>query len=209
MPNLKDTFLAGIIKENPVFVLLLALCPVLGVSSSFVNAVGMGVITGVVVLFSNIIVSILRKIIPNEVRIPVLISIIATIVTVMEMLVQAYMPGLHSALGIFLPLIVANCAVFGRAEAIAMKNGLVVSVLDALGVGIGFVLALGLMGFVRELLGTGAVNMFGVNLPVFPAEFAISIFVAPAGSFIVLGLLIGLFTTIKLAKASSLKVANA
>ena len=208
MSNLKDTFLTGIIKENPVFVLLLALCPILGVSSSFVNAIGMGIITGVVILFSSIIVSLLRKVIPTEVRIPVLISIIATIVTLMEMLVQAYMPGLHSALGIFLPLIVANCIVFGRAEAIAMKNGIVTSIADALGVGIGLVLALGLMGFTRELLGTGAVDIFGLGLRLFPEQFAVSIFVAPAGSFIVLGVLIGIFATIRL-KASSMKLASA
>lgn len=198
--NLKEVFFVNIIRENPVFVMLLSLCPILGVSSNFVNSISIGVMTGLVILLTNIVVSLLRGIIPNEVRIPVLITIIATSVTLMEMLVHAYIPAMHFALGIFLPLIVVNCVVFGRAEAFAIKNSVLPSIVDALGVSVGIVFALGLMGFIRELLGTGAIGFFGLDAPIriFPEQFAISLFVMPAGAFIVLGLIVGVIFTMKL-----------
>ncbi|MCL2400306.1 MAG: electron transport complex subunit RsxE [Defluviitaleaceae bacterium] len=203
--DLNEVFLVGIIRENPVLVMLLSLCPILGVSSNFVNSVGMGVITGVVILFTNIMISLSGRFIPNEIRIPVIITIIATAVTIMEMLTNAFLPDLHAALGIFLPLIVVNCIVFGRAEGFALKNKLLPSILDALGITIGLVLAFGLMGFVRELLGTGAIGLLVLDLRIFPAEFAVPLFVMPAGAFIVLGVIVGIISTIKISKASKEK----
>jgi len=198
--NLKETFLVNIIRENPVFVMLLSLCPILGVSSNFVNAISIGIMTGLVILFTNIAVSLLNRIIPNEVRIPVLITIIATSVTIMEMLVKAYIPAMYFALGIFLPLIVVNCVVFGRAEAFAIKNKVLPSIVDALGVSVGIIIAFGLLGFVREVLGTGAISFFGLEAPfrIFPEQFAIPLIVMPAGAFIVLGMIVGTIFTIKM-----------
>ncbi|MCL2840414.1 MAG: electron transport complex subunit RsxE [Defluviitaleaceae bacterium] len=198
--NLKEVFFVNIIRENPVFVMLLSLCPILGVSSNFVNAISIGAMTGLVILLTNIVVSLLSRIIPNEVRIPVLITIIATSVTLMEMLVHAYIPAMHFALGIFLPLIVVNCVVFGRAEAFAIRNKLIPSIVDALGVSAGILLALGLMGFIRELLGTGAIDLFGLYFRLFPEHFAIPLFIMPAGAFIVLGMIIGIIFSVKMMK---------
>lgn len=204
-PDLKEVFFVGIIRENPVLVMLLALCPILGVSSSFVNSISLGFITGVVILFTNIMISLAGKFIPNEIRIPVIITIIATLVTIMEMLTNAYAPDIHASLGIFLPLIVSNCIVFGRAEGFALKNRLLPSILDAFGISIGLILAFGIIGFIRELLGTGAIGLFVVDVRVFPADFAIPLFVMPAGAFIVLGAMIGVIATIKTSKAKGKK----
>lgn len=147
----------GIVKENPTFVLMLGMCPTLAVTTSAINGLGMGLSTTVVLLFSNMIISALRKIIPDRVRIPAYIVIVASLVTMVQLLLQAYVPSLYSALGIYIPLIVVNCIILGRAESYASKNGPVVSTFDGLGMGLGFTLALTCIGLVREILGSGAI----------------------------------------------------
>jgi len=184
----KQNFLKGFIKENPVFVLLLGLCPVLGVTTSAFNGLGMGLATLFVLLMSNIVVSIIRKLIPDKVRIPAFIVIIASFVTVVDLFMAGFTPQLHEQLGLFIPLIVVNCIVLGRAEAFASKNGILDSVLDALGMGAGFTFALTLLGAVRELL--GSLSLFGFQL--IEADGMILFILAP-GAFIMLGLIIGVF----------------
>ena len=147
----------GIIRENPIFVMLLGMCPTLGVSTSAINGVGMGLATMFVLMMSNMGISLVKKLIPDIVRIPCFIVIIASFVTVLEMLMQAYMPALYSALGIYIPLIVVNCIILGRAEAFASKNNVFQSLLDAIGMGIGFTLALTILGSIREILGNGSI----------------------------------------------------
>ena len=198
--SLKEVFSSGIIKENPVFVLLLALCPALGVTSTLENSLGMGIMILLVLMVSGLIISAMRKIIPPEIRIPIFITIIATAVTVGEMFMQAFMPDLFNALGIFLPLAVTNCIIFGRAEAFAYKNTVMFSVVDGISMGLGFTLAMGMMGISREILGTGAVDFLGVYARLFPQEFAIPLFVQPAGAFIALGVIIGIIFTLKISK---------
>ena len=150
----KENFLKGIIKDNPVFVMLLGMCPALGVTSTAFNGLGMGVATLFVLLMSNIVVSIIKKQIPNKVRIPAFIIVIASFVTIVEMVLEAFIPVLYEQLGIFIPLIVVNCLVLGRSEAFASKNGVMESVMDALGIGIGFTIALFAISFVREIIGS-------------------------------------------------------
>jgi len=159
--NQKHNFLKGILKENPVFVMLLGMCPTLGVTTSAFNGLGMGVATLFVLLMSNIVVSLLKSQIPSKVRIPAFIIIIASFVTMVEMILEAYLPFLYEQLGIFIPLIVVNCLILGRAEAFASKNNLLSSILDALGMGIGFVLALTALGATREILGSGSIFDIG------------------------------------------------
>ena len=194
MSNIKwGEFTKGIIKENPTFVMLLGMCPTLGVTTSATNGFGMGLATLLVLLLSNISISMVKNIIPDAVRIPCYIVIIASLVTVLELLMQAYFPTLHAALGIFIPLIVVNCIILGRAEAFAAKNGVFYSILDALGMGIGFTFSLTLLGIVREALGQGSV--FGYKF--LPEEVdAISLFVMPPGAFLALAGLILLFNRI-------------
>ena len=175
----------GIVKENPTFVLMLGMCPTLAVTTSAINGLGMGLSTTVVLLFSNMIISALRKIIPDRLRIPAYIVIVASLVTMVQLLLQAYVPSLYSALGIYIPLIVVNCIILGRAESYASKNGPVVSTFDGLGMGLGFTLALTCIGLVREILGSGAI--FG-NVVV-PEDYHIAIFVLAPGAFFVLALL--------------------
>ena len=179
----------GILKENPALVLMLGMCPTLAVTTSAVNGFGMGVSTLAVLVVSNLVISLLRKVIPDEVRLPAYIVIVASLVTVVELLTEAYVPALYSALGIYIPLIVVNCILLGRAEAFASKNTVFASLCDGLGVGVGFTLALTILGAVRELLGTGSV--FGMQ--VYNADFGALLFVLAPGAFIVLGLLIALF----------------
>lgn len=186
--------LNGIIKENPALVLLLGMCPTLGTTTSASNGMGMGLATTFVLLCSNVVISIFKNLIPNKVRIPAFIVIIATFTTVVQMLVQAFIPPLYSALGIFLPLIVVNCIVLGRAESFATKNGVLDSALDGLGMGLGFTLALTTVGAIRELLGAGSV--FGVQM--IDSQFGALMFVLAPGAFIVLGFLIGLKNNITL-----------
>lgn len=196
MSNLR-ILLNGIIKENPIFVLLLGMCPTLGTTTSAINGLAMGVATMFVIVCSNFTISALKNLIPDQVRIPGYIVIIATFVTVLQLCMQAFLPLLYASLGIFIPLIVVNCIVLGRAEAFAAKNKLVPSVLDGIGVGLGFTLALTLLGAIRELLGTG--KLFNIRL--MPEEYGSLIFVLAPGAFIALGYLIALVNKLNKAKA--------
>ena len=179
----------GIIKENPTFVLILGMCPMLGTTTSAVNGLGMGVATMFVLIMSNIVISLIKNLVPGKVRIPAFIVVIASFVTVIELLMKAYVPSLYETLGVFIPLIVVNCIILGRAEAFASKNGVLDSALDGVGIGLGFTLSLTLLGAVRELLGTGAI--FGQQL--FNADNGILIFVLAPGAFIALGYLMVIF----------------
>ncbi|WP_203226824.1 RnfABCDGE type electron transport complex subunit E [Confluentibacter flavum] len=188
--NQKQNFLKGIIKENPIFVMLLGMCPTLGVTSSAFNGLGMGVATLFVLLMSNIVVSLVKNLIPAKVRIPAFIIIIASFVTIVEMILEAFVPLLYEQLGIFIPLIVVNCIILGRAEAFASKNNVMSSIFDALGMGIGFVLALTILGSVREILGSG--SLFGLTfLPETANTFIL--FILPPGAFIALAYLTVIF----------------
>lgn len=197
--NQKQNFLKGIVKENPVFVMLLGMCPTLGVTSSAFNGLGMGVATLFVLLMSNIVVSLIKSQVPSKVRIPAFIIIIASFVTVVEMVLEAFIPFLYEQLGIFIPLIVVNCLILGRAEAFASKNNLTASILDALGMGIGFVIALTVLGASREILGNGSLFEFK-----FVSENANTfiLFILPPGAFIALAYLTVLFNKLTLKTAS-------
>lgn len=188
-------FSKGFVKENPVFVLLLGLCPTLGVTTSAINGMGMGLATTFVLVMSNLVVTLIKNFIPDKVRIPSFIVIIASFVTIVELVMQGFMPALFEQLGLFIPLIVVNCLVLGRAEAFASKQNFVSSVVDGLGMGLGFTFALTLLGGVRELLGSGAI--FGFNII---EGDGMLVFVLAPGAFIVLGYLIALMN--KLNKAS-------
>jgi len=188
----RDNFLKGIVRENPVFVILLGLCPTLGVTSSAINGLGMGIATLFVLVMSNSVISLVKNLIPDKVRIPSFIVIIASFVTVVQLLMAAYTPALNEQLGIFIPLIVVNCIVLGRAEAFASRNTLWASTLDGLGMGIGFTFALALLGSIRELL--GSLSIFGFKL--FDAD-GILVFVLAPGAFITLGFIIAVMAWIK------------
>lgn len=185
--NRMQNFSKGLIKENPVLVLLLGLCPMLGVSTSAINGLGMGLATTFVLVMSNLVVSLIKNLIPDKVRIPAFIVIIASFVTMVELLMQAYVPALFEQLGLFIPLIVVNCIVLGRAEAFASKNSIIDAVLDGLGMGLGFALALTVLGATRELLGSGAL----FNIKLIPGDLML-VFVLAPGAFIALGYLIAL-----------------
>ena len=188
--NLFKTLKNGIIKDNPIFVQLIGMCSVLAVSNTLINSFAMGLSVTAVLIASNLVVSALRNIIPSKIRIPAFIVVIATFVTIIEMFMQAYAPPIYEALGIFLPLIVVNCAILGRAEAFAYKNPILPSIFDGLGTGIGFTLGISALGVVRELFGAG--TLLGINI--FPEAFKpIGLFAMHPGSFIVLGVLIALF----------------
>ena len=192
MSNLK-VLLNGIITENPTFVLLLGMCPTLGTTSSAINGLSMGLATAFVLICSNITISACKNLIPDMVRIPSYIVLIATFVTVVQLCMQAYLPDLNKSLGLFIPLIVVNCIVLGRAEAFAAKNGIVASACDGIGIGLGFTLALTLLGAVRELLGTG--KLF--NLTIMPEEFGSLIFVLAPGAFIAVGYLVAIVNKLR------------
>lgn len=181
------------IKNNPTFVLLLGMCPTLGTTSSAINGMSMGLATMGVLLCSNAVISLLRNVIPDKVRIPAFIVVIASFVTVLQMVMQAYLPSLYATLGIFIPLIVVNCILLGCAEAYASKNGMIDSLCDGLGVGLGFTVSLTVLGAVRELLGTG--KLF--NMEIYNETYGSLIFVLAPGAFIVLGLLIALVNKMK------------
>jgi electron transport complex protein RnfE len=185
----------GIIISNPVFVLALGLCPSLAVSGSLDNALGMSAGVLFVLLGSNIIISLIRNFVPNMVRIPVYIVIIATFVTVIGLLFEAYVPSLYDSLGIYLPLIVVNCIILGRAEAFASRNRVSYSIADAIGASIGFMLALVLIALFRQILGTGGLSVFGVELFTLPVlgDHPMLFFILPPGAFLVIGLLLALF----------------
>ena len=191
----KQNFIKGIVKENPVFVMLLGMCPTLGVTSSAFNGLGMGVATLFVLLMSNIVVSLVKSQIPSKVRIPAFIIIIASFVTVVEMMLEAFIPFLYEQLGIFIPLIVVNCLILGRAEAFASKRNLISSVIDALGMGLGFVLALTVLGATREMLGSGSI--FEIKFVPEDANTFI-LFILPPGTFVALAYLTVLFNKISI-----------
>ena len=183
-----STVLNGILRENPVFVLVLGMCPTLATTTSALNGMSMGLATTFVLICSNVVISLLKNLIPDKVRIPAFIVVIATFVTLVQLVMQAYVPAIYDKLGLFIPLIVVNCVVLGRAEAFAAKNTVGLSALDGLGMGLGFSVALTLIGAVRELLGTGCV--FGMNL--YSETYGMLIFVLAPGAFIVLGYLMAL-----------------
>ncbi len=187
--SLRQEFTKGILKENPVLRLLLGTCPTLAVTTSAENAIGMGLATMFVLVCSNSVISLMRKFIPDKVRIPAFITIIASFVTIVQMFVKAYAPELDASLGVFLPLIVVNCVILGRAEMFACKNKLLPSIIDGLGMGIGFTAALLAMGIIRELLGAGTI----FSLPILTGIIdPIIIFLLPPGGFFVFGMLIAL-----------------
>ncbi len=184
---MKKIFLNGIFKENPTFVLFLGMCPTLAVTTSAFNAVGMGVSTMVVLIFSNIFISLLRKFIPDKVRIAAYVVVIASFVTIIEMVLKAYAQAVSESLGIYIPLIVVNCIILGRAEAFASKNGAIKSAVDGFGMGVGFTCALFIIGSIREILGAG--TFFGFSL--FGEAFQpVSIMILPPGAFLTLGLVV-------------------
>ncbi|MDO4866193.1 MAG: electron transport complex subunit E [Clostridia bacterium] len=183
----------GIIKENPTMILMLGMCPTLAVSTRAMNGIGMGLSTTAVLILSNLVISLLRKTIPDEVRLPSYIVVVASLVTVTELLIEAYLPSLYEALGIYIPLIVVNCIILGRAEAYANKHTPMLSVMDGLGMGLGFTLALTLAGLLREVLGNG--TAFGAQ--VMPAGMEpMAIFVQPPGAFLILALIIAVMNAI-------------
>ena len=192
MSNLK-ILMNGIITENPTFVLLLGMCPTLGTTSSAMNGMSMGLATMFVLICSNMVISALKNVIPDMVRIPGYIVVIATFVTVVQMCMEAFIPALYASLGLFIPLIVVNCIVLGRAEAFAAKNGVVASAFDGIGIGLGCTIALTLLGAIRELLGTG--KLF--NLTIMPEQFGSLIFVLAPGAFIALGFLIAIVNKLR------------
>lgn len=192
----------GIIKENPTFVLMLGMCPTLAVTTSAINGMGMGLTTMTVLIMSNFVISALRKIIPERVRIPAYIVIVATLVTVVQLLLQANLPSLYDTLGIYIPLIVVNCIILGRAEAFASKNNPVLSILDGIGMGLGFTLALTCIGLIRELLGAG--TAFGLS--VLPHSYEpMTIFVMAPGAFFVLSMLTAIQNKLKLPSATNVE----
>lgn len=193
MKKLFQEFLKGIIKENPTFVLVLGLCPTLAVSVSVINGIGMGIAATFVLLGSNVIISLIRKNIPGRIRIPCFIVVIATFVTITELIMKAYSPALNRALGIYVPLIVVNCMVLGRAEAYACKHTVRESLFDGLGMGVGFTLALILISGIREFLGSG--KLLGYTL--FNSYQPAYILAMPSGALLVIGLLLGFFNAIK------------
>ncbi len=183
----------GIIKENPTFVLLLGMCPTLGTTSSAINGLSMGLATMFVLILSNFIISLIKNIVPDMVRIPSYIVVIASLVTILQMVMQAYVPDIYATLGLFIPLIVVNCIILGRAEAFAAKNNPVASIFDGIGIGIGFTLALTLLGAMREFLGAGAI--FGITLQ--GENYGMLMFVLAPGAFIALGYLIAIVNKLR------------
>ena len=192
MNNFK-VLMNGIIKENPTFVLLLGMCPTLGTTSSALNGMSMGLATTFVLVCSNVVISLIKNLIPDMVRIPAFIVVIASFVTALQMCMQAFVPDIYATLGLFIPLIVVNCIILGRAEAFASKNGVVPSFFDGVGMGLGFTIALTVLGAVREILGTG--KIFG--LEVWPEDYGMLMFVLAPGAFIVLGYLLAIVNKLK------------
>ena len=192
MNNMK-VLLNGIVKENPTFVLLLGMCPTLGTTSSAINGMSMGLATMAVLICSNFVISCIKNLVPDMVRIPSYIVVIASLVTILQMVMQAYVPDLYATLGLFIPLIVVNCIILGRAEAFAAKNGPVPSIFDGIGIGLGFTIALTLLGGIRELLGTG--KLFNITL--YPEDYGMLLFVLAPGAFIALGYLIAIVNKLR------------
>ena len=187
------TLTNGILRENPTFALVLGMCPTLATTTSAINGMSMGLATTAVLICSNIVISLLKNLIPDKVRIPAFIVVIASFVTMVQLLVQAYLPAVYDALGLFIPLIVVNCIVLGRAEAFAAKNNVGLSALDGIGMGIGFTLALTILGAIRELLGTGKTFDFAI----FPENYGMLVFVLAPGAFIALAYVMALVNKLK------------
>ncbi len=200
MSNFK-ILMNGIVKENPTFVLLLGMCPTLGTTSSAINGLSMGIATMFVLILSNLIISLIKNLVPDMVRIPSYIVVIASLVTMLQMLMQAYVPGIYATLGLFIPLIVVNCIILGRAEAFAAKNSPVASIFDGIGIGLGFTMALTLLGAIRELLGTGVIfksDDFGIpGITLQGENYGMLMFVLAPGAFIALGYLIAVVNKIR------------
>ncbi len=192
--NLRKVFMNGIVDENPTFRLVLGMCPTMAITTLAVNGVGMGLAATFVLVFSNLVISLIRKATPEQIRIPVFVVVIATFVTIVDLVIKAFLPALDKALGIFIPLIVVNCIIFARAEAFAFKNPPMASIMDGLGMGVGFTLAITVLASIREILGAG--TFFGMQ--VMPASYQpMSIITMPPGGFVMLGLLlavVNLFT---------------
>ena len=178
----------GIVKENPTFVLMLGMCPTLATTTSAINGLAMGLATMFVLICSNVVISLIKNLTPDKVRIPVFIVVIASFVTILQMVMQAFVPDIYKTLGLFIPLIVVNCVILGRAEAFAAKNGAVESLMDGIGIGLGFTIGLTLLGICRELLGAGSI--FGFIL--LPETYNMLMFVLPPGAFITLGFLVAI-----------------
>jgi len=204
MADLKN-FTNGLIKNNPVFVQVLGMCPTLATTTSAENGLGMGIATLSVLTMSNIVISLIRKIVPKKIRIPIYIVVIASFVTMIDLIMHGLTYELWQTLGIFIPLIVVNCIIMGRAESFASKNGVVDSILDALGIGLGFTGALVLLGSVRELLGNGTIFGF----PIWGETINLYLFILPPGAFITLGLLLGMFNSIGISRENKKKKAGA
>ena len=198
MKELRKIFMNGIIDENPTFRMVLGMCPTLAITTAVSNGIGMGLAVTFVLVFSNLVISLLRKAIPDQIRIPAFIVVIATFVTIVQLVVKAFVPALDAALGVFIPLIVVNCIIFGRAEAFAFKNNPIPAMVDGLGMGLGFTIAITLISAVRELFGAG--TLFGIQ--VMPAGYMpMALLIKPAGGFIVLGLLMALMNKLLPKKA--------
>ena len=191
--NKLKIILNGIVRDNPTFVLMLGMCPTLGTTGSALTGMSMGLATMGVLICSNCAISMLKRFVPDQVRIPCYIVVIATFVTVLQICMQAWLPALDKLLGIFIPLIVVNCILLGRAEAFAARHSVIESVCDGIGIGLGFTLALTLLGAVRELLGTGMIFGFGI----YPETYGSLVFVLAPGAFIALGFMVALFNTVK------------
>ncbi|MFV0424219.1 MAG: electron transport complex subunit RsxE [Bacilli bacterium] len=213
--TIKENFLKGIFKENPVFVFLLGMCPTLAVTAFVETALGMGILVILVLIGSNVVVSLMKNLIPDEIRIPAFIVIIAAFVTIIEMLTNAYAGALADSLGVFIPLIVVNCMILGRAESYASQNNVFNSFIDAIGMGVGFTLAIMILAFFRELLATGAIS-YGTYLPIpvsgsirlFSETFGMTFFGVPAGAFVTLGMILAVIAAVrnnKVAKAEAIK----
>ena len=186
--NYIKILLNGVIKENPTFVLMLGMCPTLATTTSAINGISMGLATMFVLICSNLVISLIKKLTPDMVRIPVFVVVIASFVTILQMVMQAFVPGIYATLGLFIPLIVVNCIILGRAEAFACKNGPIESIFDGIGIGLGFTIGLTALGVVREILGAGSV--FGITL--LPESLNMLLFVLPPGAFITLGFLVAI-----------------
>lgn len=191
--NYIKTITNGIIKENPTFVLLLGMCPTLATTTSGINGMSMGLATMFVLICSNFVISLIKNVVPDMVRIPVFVVVIAAFVSTLQMLMEAYLPSINKSLGIYIPLIVVNCIILGRAEAFACKNNPLASICDGIGIGLGFTLALALLGAVRELIGAG--TLFGIAL--LPETCNVLLFVLPPGAFITLGYLIAIVNKLR------------
>ena len=198
MKELRRIFMNGIIDENPTFRMVLGMCPTLAITTAVSNGIGMGLAVTFVLVFSNLVISLLRKAIPDQIRIPAFIVVIATFVTIVQLVVKAFLPALDASLGVFIPLIVVNCIIFGRAEAFAFKNKPIPAIVDGLGMGIGFTIAITMLCAVRELFGVGTL----LGIQVMPANYMpMDLLVKPAGGFIVLGLMMALMNKLLPKKA--------